>query len=162
MPRALVMPSEEELPAGPHRKFLEELHLYYRAAGRPKLARILQVIHASVDAPPGDAPDMPPQISRETIRRILKGKSRSDWTKVELLFEAFCAISNRDPEADRWAEEYSIDEVQSLRDWIRELWSNAMDEVEIRGSLPAPRKKHSEPSPSVGNGGWGNGQDPPF
>jgi hypothetical protein len=167
MPRTLLMPSEDELSDGPRRKFTEELHLYFRAAGRPDLARILAVIDADRADPHGHLPEGPGPISRETVRRLLKGQTRSTWKKVELVFEALCSIANRDPEADRWADAYDVDEKQSQRAWLCELWSNAVDEVQISAApLPAPRIE--KPATRQNQGGWGDVQrggysdEPPF
>ncbi|MGA5207954.1 hypothetical protein [Streptomyces variegatus] len=167
MPRTLLMPSEDELPDGPRRKFVEELHLYFRAAGRPDLTRILAVIDADRADPHGDLPEGPGPISRETVRRLLKGKTNSTWKKVELVFEALCRIANRDPEADRWADTYDVDEKQSQRAWLCELWSNSVDEVRISAApLPAPRIEN--PAAAQNQGGWGRlpsggySDEPPF
>lgn len=170
MPRTLTMPTKAELPDGPRRRFVEELHLYFRAAGRPEIASILAVVDASRTDPDGRLPEGPGPISRETVRRLLKGKTLSSWKKVELLFEALCEISGYDPEVDRWSENYDVDEVQSLRERLRELWSEATDEVSISAvPLPAARKAPKPQSQPQASGGWGVTQkssgysdEPPF
>ncbi|GAA0454575.1 hypothetical protein GCM10010361_18330 [Streptomyces olivaceiscleroticus] len=162
MPRALLMPTEAELPSGPHRRFLEELHLYFREAGRPEIPRILSAAEAAIEDPESR---VSLKISRETVRRILKGKTLSTWKRVETLFDVLCYMSGRDPEKDRWAE--TEDPVQSHRSYVRELWTVAADGVEISGHVPLPAQRNSSHAAQSSaqwhespNGGYP--EEPPF
>ncbi len=160
MPRVLRIPTEDVLPPGAHRVFLTELHRYFREAGRPEISRIVATIERLAKDPHSI---VMLTLSRETVRRILKGETLSSWKRVEALFEALCFISNRDPEQDRWAEEnYPF---QTHRSYFKEVWSAATDGVELQG-LPLPQQKIKAPQSSVGgwgtNSGGGYSDEPPF
>jgi hypothetical protein len=150
VPRLLLLPSEEELPPGPRRRFVEELYLYFLDAGRPDLARLVSLIDQLVDDP---LTPVSVRLTRETVRKILKGKTLSTWKRVECLFLALCHMTGRNPEDDRWANEPIP--FQSHTDYLRELWTAAADVVPISpGTLALPSvQKKSQATPS----GWGSG-----
>lgn len=110
MPSVLRLPSEDVLPPGEQRKFLEELHVHYRDAGRPPVRTIEEVSGQTV--------------SRETARRLLVGRALGRWKVVEALFLALCSISNRNPDEARWEEGY---DVPSYREHLRDLWNTAVE-----------------------------------
>lgn len=57
-----------------------ELHTYFRAAGRASPASV-----AAAVAQHGSAP--PVTVSRETVRKLLKGETTSTWPKVKAVHE---------------------------------------------------------------------------
>ncbi|MPY48787.1 hypothetical protein [Streptomyces acidicola] len=105
------MPSEEALPPGAQRQFLEELHVHYRQAGRPAVRTIEEVSGQTV--------------SRETARRLLVGRALGRWKVVEALFVALCRISKTDPDVPKWEGGY--EDGPTYRDHLRNLWNTAID-----------------------------------
>ena len=79
MARSLRMPSLQVLPNGPRRRFVDELHEYYRAAKRPTLREVSELIRND-DELRGTA-------SKETIRRMLLGEVvPASWHTVNAVF----------------------------------------------------------------------------
>ncbi|MFD9061402.1 hypothetical protein ACFVZ3_07790 [Kitasatospora purpeofusca] len=146
------MPALKELPEGPRRKFVTELHVHYRVANRPTLQAIAD---AAAIAPEGRA------VSRETVRRLLTGKGDATWNNVDLLFRALCHLAGEDPERLRWEQDRYDDDATTCRDHLRKLWHDSIDDEDL-GVEPPPR---SEPAPDhqpqtsrwggQQNGGWG-------
>ncbi|MBM9506678.1 hypothetical protein [Actinacidiphila acididurans] len=97
---------------------MEELFLHFRAAGRPRLPRIVAAIAALPDAP---------RASRETVRRLLKGETISQWQTVDALLQALSAMANQDPDRQR-TDDY--DDETTYRSYLRQLWNNDIDGVE--------------------------------
>jgi hypothetical protein len=119
MARIIHMPSKAELPDGPRRRFVEELRVYYRSAGRPPLRQISKLIEGRQDLNDVTA-------SQETIRRILRGTVIShDWNRVNAILQVCCELGRIDPEAVRW-EDFS--ENESHRDFVKRLWDEALEE----------------------------------
>lgn len=147
VPRLLLLPSEDEVPPGPRRRFMEELYLYFLDAGRPEIPRIVEVAEKlAFDPRSGQI-----KLSRETVRKILKGKTLSTWARVESLLLVLCHISGRDCDLDRWAEIQEAP-VQSHRDHLRELWIEAADVVQVSSTIPPlPVQKKNQ----TDTGGWG-------
>ncbi|WP_329321644.1 hypothetical protein [Streptomyces sp. NBC_01262] len=142
MAQVLKMPTTTELPDSPQRKFVEELFAYYRDAGRPALRIITDDIAAQFDAFTA---------SRETIRRMLRGKTVPvNWQVVDAVLTVLCARANIDPDTERW--EGSYDDSPTHRKNLRNLWNEALD---------AP------PPPPAQASGWGAparsySDEPPF
>jgi len=99
--RKTRMPSEEELPDGPRRKFVAELRRYYRAAGHPPLRAVSQAVERHQD----------PRLvkvtaSAETVRRMITGKVLPvDRDRVYAVFHVLCEMSEIDPGAPRWDDD---------------------------------------------------------
>ncbi|MGN9796243.1 hypothetical protein ACTMTU_34860 [Streptomyces sp. OZ13] len=167
MPQILRMPSEDELPRGPKRTFVSEMFTYFRAAGRPSPASI------AAAASQGPQPDRV-VVSRETVRRLLKGETTSTWPKVKVVHEVLCRMADRDPTWRRFADSSDYDEdndTRTLREYIRDLWNDAVDGVEVDDGPPqlAPVPEPTPtptPAPTGGwggkapSGGWGPPQQP--
>lgn len=64
--RGLELPSEEEVPEGPHRQLLIGLHRIYTQAGQPGLRKIAQGLK--------DDDDAPTTLNYQAIGKILNGK----------------------------------------------------------------------------------------
>lgn len=135
LPRMLRMPSLEQLPPGTRREFAAELFWHYRKAGRPELPRVVNAITALPETP---------SVSRETVRRLLKGETISRWDKVDALLRVLCSMADRDPDDQRWPDDYDDD--ITYRDRLRQLWDNDIDGVE-----PEPES----PPAQTSAGGWG-------
>ncbi|MFJ8828064.1 hypothetical protein ACIREE_40885 [Streptomyces sp. NPDC102467] len=148
------MPSEQELPPGPLRKFVVELHHHFREAGRPPAEKIAM---ASRRMESKDA-----TLSRETARRLLRGATPSDWARVELCLRTLCMMANQDPERRRWlpSEDLDPDDDSTCVDYLRFLWNNAVDDSEPGPNAepaPPPKAAPSVPppaSPSRQPGAW--------
>ncbi len=165
MPQILRMPSEDELPHGPKRIFVSELFTYFRAAGRPSPASIAAA--ASRGPQPARV-----TVSRETVRRLLKGETTSTWPKVRAVHDVLCQMADRDPTWRRFSDSSDYDEendTRTLREYIRDLWNDAVDGVEADDGPPqlAPVPEASPPRTSAGgwgnnapSGGWGASQQP--
>lgn len=139
MPKILRMPPLDQLPDGPDRRFVEELFVHYREAGRPTLRQIATWVEEHQEDLPGTA-------STETIRRVLSGKSLpSTWLTVETILEALCGLAGRSTSEDRFEEEDRWSESPTFKQHLRNLW-NAMIDDEAEGSVkslprrPEPRK----------------------
>ena len=165
MPQVLRMPSLDELPHGSRRIFVDELHTYFRAAGRPAPASIA----AAVAQLRGSASVT---VSRETVRRLLKGETTSTWPKVRAVHEVLCRMADRDPTRRRFSDSSDYDEdddTRTLREYILDLWNDAVDGAESDDGPPqlAPVAEPSPPRTPTGgwggnapSGGWGAPQQP--
>ncbi|WP_413755071.1 hypothetical protein [Streptomyces sp. MMBL 11-3] len=161
MPQILRMPSEDELPRGPKRTFVSELFIYFREAGRPSPASIAAAVSQS---------PQPTRItvSRETVRRLLKGETTSTWPKVKAVHDVLCRMADRDPTWRRFSDSSDYDEdndTRTLYEYIRDLWNDAVDGVESDDG-PPQMAPVSEPAPTGGwggnapSGGWSTAQQP--
>ncbi len=100
LPSIIRVPAKHELPAGPRRRFVEELHDHYRAARRPPLRVISDRIKERAD----DL-ELAGTASRETIRRMLLGTTvPANWETVNAVFLILCEIANRNPNGDHYGE----------------------------------------------------------
>lgn len=159
MPQMLRMPSEDELPRGPKRAFVGELYTYFRAAGRPSPASIAAAVAQTHD--PASV-----TVSRETVRRLLKGETTSTWPKVKAVHEVLCHMADHDPTWRRFSNSSDYDEdndTRTLRGYIRDLWNDAIDGVEPDDELGLPQLApvpQASPPPAP-TGGWGTPQQPP-
>lgn len=134
MPRKLRMPSEEELPPGPLREFVDELHIHFRNAGRPSPAQIATRSEWFED---GEGV----KVSRETVRRLLKGETTSSWPTVRAVHQALCELADQDHTQLRFPSEYSSD-IRTFREYIRDLWNDA-----VEGETANPPSTNSNPTP---------------
>jgi hypothetical protein len=152
--RKTQMPSEEELPDGPRRKFVTELRRYWRAAGRPPLREISQAIEGHPD-PRLDKVTA----SAETIRRMITGKVLPvGRDRVYAVFHVLCEMSKIDPDAARWTGEYD-DRYDDETNWqhLQGLWDAALEEDDNAPSLPRPTPP---PAPVSAPSAWPAREDP--
>ncbi|MGW3378151.1 hypothetical protein [Streptomyces hydrogenans] len=106
----LRMPSEDELPPGATRAFVEELFTYFKEGERPRLQDVANQT----------------QVSRETVRRLLRGQTFSRWETINRVFEDFCKRAGINPDERRypqWGEASP-----SRRQYLKNLWNKAVDE----------------------------------
>lgn len=134
MPQMLRMPSKADLPPGPKREFATELMVHFREAGRPRLDRIAT---ATSELPGASS------VSRETVRRLLTGQTLSSWEKVDAVLRALCQLCGQDPERRRWPADTSSwgggeDDDTTCREYLFQLWNDAIDEVESGAQRPVP------------------------
>jgi hypothetical protein len=138
--RKTKMPSEEELPDGPRRKFVAELRRYYRAAGYPPLREVSQAVEKHSD----------PKVKKvtaaaETVRRMITGKALPvDLDRVYAVFHVLCEMSDGiKPDDLRW-DDYGN---RQLTNWeyLRRLWDEAMEDDDDAPPLPQP----PEPEPAA-------------
>lgn len=123
MARIMRMAPQSDLPDGPHRKFVEELRRYYRAAGRPSLRQVSRAIEGRADLKEVTA-------SQETVRRMLKGMVLpTDWDRVYAVFFVLCEMGDIDPSANRWSnEDTRYDDVpESNSEYLNRLWDDALE-----------------------------------
>jgi hypothetical protein len=165
MARIIKMPPKDELPGGPRREFVEELRRYYRAAGRPPLRHVSNLIEGRADLKEVTA-------SQETVRRILRGiVIPTDWNRVNAVFQVFCEIGEIDPGADRWEDSHYGEE--SNREYVRRLWDAALEEEPnpppIPRPTPPPHPESTLAAPGFGSDPWatdspgpGLSDEPPF
>ncbi|GAA2338528.1 hypothetical protein OKJ48_04760 [Streptomyces kunmingensis] len=148
------MPSEQELPPGPLRKFVVELHHHFREAGRPPAEKIAMASRRL------ESKDV--SLSRETVRRLLRGASPSDWARVELCMRTLCMMANQDPDRRRWPpseDRFEPDDDETCVRYLQSLWHNAVDDIEPGpDAAPAPPPKAAPAVPSPTNtkkpGAW--------
>lgn len=130
----------EELPRGPVRDFVEELHMLWRAARRPDLRTVEQGV-ADMDGKGA--------VSREQFRRMLWGKTvPATWANVEAVFLLLCERSGIDPDRDRWPD--ALGDFVSYRDEFERRWNDALDAPPAAHAVPVAKP----PDP------WG--EEPPF
>ena len=92
MARTMRMPSEDDLPRGTVRDFVELLFWFYRAARRPTLREISDRIQKM---------DLPGTASDETIRRMMHGKTvPAHWETVDAVLEALCDLAGAGPRTE--------------------------------------------------------------
>lgn len=141
MPQMLRMPSKDDLPDGTRREFVAELFIYFKEAGRPTPARIAATTNSMQDPLP---------VSRETIRRLLKGETISTWERVDAVLRALCEIGGMDPDRRRWpeADNWQDDDPTTCRERLRQLLDDDIDGVEPE-NVPAPVP------PARTSSGWG-------
>jgi hypothetical protein len=150
MARIMRMPPQSDLPDGPHRKFVEELRRYYRAAGRPSLREVSQAIEGRADLKEVTA-------SQETVRRMLKGMVLpTDWDRVYAVFFVLCEMGKIDPDANRWNNEDTRydDEPESNSEYLNRLWDDALEAEPNPPPIPRP--------PVAQQSHQGYGQDDPW
>ncbi|MFD4627543.1 hypothetical protein [Streptomyces sp. NPDC058475] len=147
MPQMLRMPSKADLPDGARRDFVAELFIHFKEAGRPTPARIAATTSSMQDPLP---------VSRETIRRLLKGEAISTWERVDAVLRALCHIGGQDPDRRRWPESdnWNDDDATTCRERLRQLLNDDIDGVEPENA-PAPVP------PARSNSGWGGTRTQP-
>lgn len=155
MSKMLRMPSVDELPPGPMRAFVGELFTYFRAAGRPSPVTIAAAVAQTRDS-------APVTVSRETVRRLLKGETTSTWPTVRAVHEVLCRMADQEPTWRRFSDSSDYDEdndTRTLRGYIRDLWNDAVDGVEPDDQAGMPQLAPvPQPSPPpAAAGGWGSG-----
>lgn len=137
----LRMPSKADLPDGARREFVAELFIHFKEAGRPTPARIAATTSFMQDPLP---------VSRETIRRLLKGQTISTWERVDAVLRALCEIGGQDPDRRRWPESdnWHDDDPTTCRERLRQLLNDDIDGVE-------PEVAQAPVPPARSNSGWG-------
>lgn len=115
MPRIVRMPTEQELPRGPKRDFVEALFSLYREARRPTLREISQVIERG---------DFRATASPETIRRMLRGTTIPSWNIIESVVLALCEMARVNPDANMGYDE------PTRRELVADRWSDALDNLD--------------------------------
>jgi hypothetical protein len=164
--RKSQMPSEEELPDGPRRKFVTELRRYWRAAGRPPLREVSRAIEGHPD-PRVDKVSA----SAETVRRMITGKVLPvDQDRVYAVFHVLCEMSKIDPDASHWDDYDRYDDHETNWQYLQGLWDAALEEDDNAPSLPrptpppapepAPPARAAREDPWASNGGYSD--EPPF
>ncbi|GAA2264925.1 hypothetical protein GCM10010232_66400 [Streptomyces amakusaensis] len=132
---------------------MSELFTYFRAAGRPSPASIAAA--ASQLPQPARV-----TVSRETVRRLLKGEATSTWPKVKAVHQVLCQMADHDPTWRRFSDSSEYDEdndTRTLREYIRDLWNDAVDGVEMDHGSSQPAPVPQPTSPPAPAGSWGSG-----
>ncbi len=147
--RQLVhMPTQQELPRGATRDFVEAIFSLYREARRPTLRDISKEIERS---------DSPAAASAETIRRMLRGTTIPSWQIVSAVVLALCRIAKVDPDADPgYDADLSRSELVELR------WNEALDKPhELHAPTPSRLgRPEADPWATAEPGGFSD--EPPF
>jgi len=155
---------QSDLPDGPHRKFVEELRRYYRAAGRPSLRQVSRAIEGRADLKEVTA-------SQETVRRMLKGiVLPTDWDRVYAVFFVLCEMGNIDPGANRWSNEDTRydDEPESNSECLNRLWDDALEAEPNPPPIPRPsvsqqaHQSYGQDDPWAADAPSGYSDEPPF
>jgi hypothetical protein len=156
MARIIRMPTPDELPKGPRRDFVEELRLYYRAAGRPALREVSRRLEGRTDLKEVTA-------SQETVRRILRGMVvPTDWNRVNAIFQVFCEITEINPDGDRWEEDSRYSGETTRRDRLRQLWDEALEEDPHSSPIPRPTRPPADDPWASEARNSGLSDEPPF
>jgi hypothetical protein len=123
MPRIIRMPTQDELPAGPARDFVELLFRLYRAAHRPTLDTIsMHIRDGSYIA----------TASKETLRKMLRGTTiPANWPTVATVVVALCDLAGWEPDGSITMAYADGSQVEaSVVEHADELWHRALDEPE--------------------------------
>jgi hypothetical protein len=162
MARIMRMPPQSDLPDGPHRRFVEELRRYYRAAGRPSLRQVSRAIEGRADLKEVTA-------SQETVRRMLKGMVLpTDWDRVYAVFFVLCEMGNIDPEANRWSDTRYDGEPESNSECLNRLWDDALEAEPNLPPVPRPsvsqraHQDYGQHDPWAADAPIGYSDEPPF
>ncbi|MER6831982.1 hypothetical protein ABT352_38750 [Streptosporangium sp. NPDC000563] len=140
--KGIRMPSLDEVPDGPHRRLLEELHYMYRQAGRPVLRAIVAQANRM---------DLEGTASQETIRRVLKGLSvPGRWPTMWAIYAPLCVLANIDPDDVYEEDTGGYDEPDRIthRDELQQRWNAAMDDdlpIRHRTKYVPPRVPQNDP-----------------
>jgi len=121
VPHIIRIPANHELPSGPRRRFVEELHRHYRAARRPALRVISDRIK--------DRDDLSGTASPETIRRMLRGATvPANWETVNAVLIVLCELAGRDSAGYAG---YYVDESEALTyaESLEFAWNEALDNL---------------------------------
>lgn len=114
----IALPTESEVPPGPHRQLLIALHDLYRLAGFPSTREISRVIARSEFARDS--------MSHQTVANILTGRRVPRWLKVEALVDGFLTLARRET-------------TPSEIDRFRRLWESTHFSLgEHPASIPEP------------------------
>lgn len=126
MARSIRMPSPEELPAGPQRRFMETLFRLWVDAGMPTMEGVSEAV---TSAPPQEG-----SASKETVRKMLTGKTvPHSWQNAEAVFLGLSMMADLNPERlVRYTETPDDDYYSELipdptpaRAVFRQLWADA-------------------------------------
>lgn len=155
----IVLPSETEVPPGPHRQLLIALHDLYRLAGFPSTRDISKVIARSEFARDS--------MSHQTVANILAGRRVPRWLKVEALVDGLLTLARHETtlsEIDRFRQLWesthfsgrehpaSIPESQSQRVPLTEVHQEADSSgpAEHRAEQPSSSASESKRPPEDG------------
>lgn len=135
------MPTTDQLPPGPRRAFVEELFQLYRAARRPQLRKISQLI--------SDNHSLAGTASKETIRRMLHGETvPANWETVEAVLEALCELADKDPDSEAPWWEDSFGAGPTFREVLTGAWNAALEAPSpSEAPAPPPRNGFSDEPP---------------
>jgi hypothetical protein len=118
------MPTQDELPAGPVRDFVDILFSLYRAARRPTLEDISKHILEG---------DYPATASKETIRKMLRGTTiPAHWETVETVIRALCDLADIDPERTMTMGRITGRPMH----WAEVTWHEVLDQPTPRSAAP--------------------------
>lgn len=88
---AIVMPGEDELPAGPRRDLVATIHTLYSDAGRPGTRTMAKAIAKDNT--------LPATVSHETLAGLLPGRTVPEWPRLHAAVQHLAGASFR-PTAD--------------------------------------------------------------
>lgn len=165
MPRVLGMPSKEQLPDGPQRRFVEELFVHYREAGRPALREIAAWITENAESR-----DLRGTASTETIRRVLSGTViPRRWATVETILEALCGIARRSTDEQRHESYDRWETPVTFKEELKKRWNAVLDQAdENLPELPPRPAPPPEPPSRILADPWASvplgtsPEEPPF
>ncbi|GLU47517.1 hypothetical protein [Nocardiopsis ansamitocini] len=163
MARSIRMPSQEELPTGARRRFMEMLFRLWVDADMPIMEKVSEAASAT-----------PPQegaASKETVRKMLTGKTvPHSWKNAEAVFLGLSAMAGRDPDRlvvyDDDSEGYGYrdrPDPEPARMLFRRCWADACGLADYQHGTV---EDYVPPKPTTrGRGGFGGGynsDEPPF
>ncbi|MFF3437611.1 hypothetical protein [Streptosporangium sp. NPDC002721] len=137
----IKMPPTSVLPAGPHRRFVEEIFQMYRLARRPPLREIVKRAQEM---------DLPGSASAETVRRTLSGEGiPKKWETAYAVYAPLCAMAGVDLDAKYYEndEDHRYDKGPAElthMELLNQLWNAAIDGAD---DLPPPTLRSKVPPP---------------
>lgn len=155
MPKIIQLPSQEELPAGAHRRFAETLYRLWSEAGMPAATKVSERIQKS---------DLEGSASKETVRRMLTGKVvPQEWANAEAVFVTLSQMAGTDPDRAVTVDserDYGVEfGPEPARALFRRFWRDARGGGDY---AHAPMQDAAPPSRGGGFGGGAFSDEPPF
>ncbi|WP_439659172.1 hypothetical protein ACSHWB_43465 [Lentzea sp. HUAS TT2] len=146
---------------------IDLLWRFYRAAQRPPIRRIAQVIEELPEEKRNGS------ANHETIRRTLRGEQIGAYQTVEVIFLALCELADVDPQdADDVDDQWS--QPDPYLEQLQRYWNQAIDEESAHHYVPpktrserelrqiAAKLQQDDPWGSAPPRGGGFADEPPF
>lgn len=158
MAKTIRMPTVDELPPGPRRRFMEILYRLWSEAGMPPATEVSQLVANT---------DVAGSASKETIRKMLSGETvPKAWGNAEAVFVVLSQMAQVDP--DRLVlyhgdvEDFDPEpEPEAARAVFRRLWTAAKGVAKyahgtMQDYTPPPKRG------AWNNNPWSSSDAPPF
>lgn len=156
--KRISIPDEDELPEGPHRHLLAEVHRLYDLAGCPSTRVISNGVRNS-----SRARDV---LSHQTVANILRGRSFPSWLKVEALVDVLATYAQTNATAEElerfrllWLTAHHDENRTPSSNQIKSSGTGPPDSQAPHDDSRDSRAEDDVPTDDDGDYEEGNGQD---